>query len=279
MSLIPQLYRGLCDDAALFPPGNAPLSQALTNHFRYRAGDFADLIGNFICPAARLDDLRPLLSQATAKLEVSLTFPDGLSGLTQALAGAANIDTALVRGIEIALPAVAKPRTFFADLAATGVAATVDVYVEVPRDDRQQAVLDGIAQAGLRAKFRTGGVRADLYPNEHELAGFLLRARERDVAFKATAGLHHAVRNTDPATGFEQHGYLNLMLAAAAPADEMETLLALRDPLTITQRIGDLDPSVRSRFISFGTCSINEPLTELIDLGLLPASVTQGTRT
>jgi hypothetical protein len=276
MTSIPQLYRGLCDDAALFPPGNTPLHQALENHFHYRAGDFAELVGSFVCPAARLDELRSQLSESTPKFELSLTFPDGVGGLSQVLADAAGIDTVRVRAVEIALPTTATPREFFAELDATTATTTVDVYIEVPRDARREAVLDGIADVGLRAKFRTGGIRADLYPSEQELADSLRSAREREIAFKATAGLHHAVRNTDPHTGFQQHGYLNVMLAAAAPPAQVQALLALRDPAVIIERMRDLDPSVRSRFISFGTCSIDEPLAELLDLGLLPASLKHG---
>ena len=126
------------------------------------------------------------------------------------------------------MPAEASADEFFNELAAVPVDPSVDVYVEVPRDDRRTAVLDAIAAAGLRAKFRTGGIRADLYPSEAELADSIRAAVDRDIAFKATAGLHHAIRNTDPHTGFEQHGFLNLLLAAADPANA-ETLLAVRD--------------------------------------------------
>ena len=37
----------------------------------------------------------------------------------------------------------------------------------------------------------------------------------RSVPFKCTAGLHQAVRHTGATTGFEHHGYLNILLATA----------------------------------------------------------------
>jgi hypothetical protein len=273
MTQVPALYRSLCDDAALFPPGNAPLADALAAHFHYRTADFAELVGGFVCPAERLSELRHALAATTSALELTLTVPAGPAMLVGALADLEQLQGVALRTLEIAVPANATPYEFFADLAAAGLDPEVDVYVETPRDSRREPVLDGIAAAGLRAKFRTGGIHAELYPSEQELADSIRRATDRDIAFKATAGLHHAIRNTDPVTGFEQHGFLNLMLAAAASAADMETLLAMRDPVEIVRRIGDLEPSVRSRFISYGTCSIGEPLTELIDLGLLPASL------
>ena len=85
--------------------------------------------------------------------------------------------------------------------------------MEVPRDERRGDVIAALADTGLRAKFRTGGTTADAYPDERELADAIHQSLTHDVPFKATAGLHHAVRNTDTATGFEQHGFLNVIAA------------------------------------------------------------------
>jgi hypothetical protein len=119
---------------------------------------------------------------------------------------------------------------------------------------------------------RTGGTSADLYPAEPELAAAIHTAVTAGIRFKATAGLHHAIRNTDPVTGFEQHGYLNLLWAAQAAADgagpaDLKVILAVRDPATVVPAIAALTgPRV---FNSFGTCSITEPLDDLIALGLI----------
>ena len=37
------LLSGLVDDAALFPPGNAPMAEAVPSHLRFREQSFAEL--------------------------------------------------------------------------------------------------------------------------------------------------------------------------------------------------------------------------------------------
>ena len=77
----------------------------------------------------------------------------------------------------------------------------------------------GLAEQGDRAKMRCGGERT---PAVAELACVRRRGRRPRSPFKATAGLHHAVR-----TG-EQHGFLNLL--AAATFGYEEGALAETDP-------------------------------------------------
>ena len=48
---------------------------------------------------------------------------------------------------------------------------------------------------GAFAKVRTGGLTAESTPSSEALADFLCAAASRRVAFKATAGLHHPIRD------------------------------------------------------------------------------------
>ena len=130
---------------------------------------------------------------------------------------------------------------------------------------------------GHRAKLRTGGVRAALFPPPEELAAILRACVVRGVALKCTAGLHSAVRHTDPATGFTHHGFLNLLaacdaLAAGGPAAAAERWLRQDDAGAL---VGGWSPDrvarARAVFTSFGTCSVLEPVDDLIALGLLPS--------
>ena len=284
--LIPQRLAAFCDDAAIFPPGNLPLARAIPEHLAHAAADHGALVGPLVLSAQAVADLGPhVAGLAPGSLPVSLTVP-GPAALGRALARAARTPAVRLVSVEVPVPAEVGAAEVVPLIEAAlsrwwpGEAGRPTAYVEIPRDERRSELLAVLAGSKHRAKFRTGGVSADLYPGEAELAGAIAAAVAHGVPFKATAGLHHAIRNTDPRTGFEQHGFLNLLLATDAallgrPADALATILADRDAAGIARAVADLPVdrarAARAAFVSFGTCSIAEPLAELTELGLIEA--------
>jgi hypothetical protein len=264
------LLTGLCDDAALFPPGNAPLPVAVPAHAGHRSSAHAPLVGAFVFPAGRLGELADHLAQHPypGELALSLTAPTGTAAVRPALEQVDVMDSVSVVALEIAVPAEQSVDELFAALAE---------------------ILARMVGTPYAAKFRTGGIVAEAYPDEAELAAAVGTVVTTGVPFKATAGLHHAVRNTDPKTGFEQHGFVNLLAAvdavlSGADTDEVASVLAERDGAVLSARLGALSDDraaeVRRRFLSYGTCSIAEPLEDLLGLGLVPSTVspiTEGT--
>jgi hypothetical protein len=129
---------------------------------------------------------------------------------------------------------------------------------------------DEVARLGARAKIRCGG---DRVPSLDELAQFVRGCRERDVVFKATAGLHHAYP-----TAAGEHGFLNL-LAASVFGSEEEALSARPGAFELDAnsfrwngRVADAAELARIRstlFHSIGSCSFFEPVGELQALGML----------
>ncbi|MFG2249699.1 hypothetical protein [Spirillospora sp. NPDC048823] len=279
--MIPAFALGLCDDAAVFPPGLAPLAEAVPAHRHHRSAPYAALVGPLVLPATALRELDRLLTD-NDPFDLSITAPGGPCEAAKALATAADLPLDL-RGLEVAVPTGMGPDEFFRVLGRVDV----PLYVEVPRDARRPAMISAIAARGHRAKFRTGGVKANLYPGPDELAAAILAVVDAGVPFKATAGLHHPVRNTDRETGFHQHGFLNLLLATDAaldgrPVGDLAAILADRDARSVASRVARLGDrrtvAARAYFQSFGTCSITDPLTELADLGLLASALQETSR-
>ncbi|MBB4682701.1 hypothetical protein [Amycolatopsis jiangsuensis] len=267
--------RGLFDDAAVFPPGLAPLPDAVAAHDHHTTAWYADMVGPLVVSASALDELAAVLTGRGPSPAIVVTVPAGPDGIPDVLAKTADLPVTL-EGLEIAVPQGVDAST----LRCAVDSLPVPVAVEIPRDERRVPLLHALSGTGHRAKFRTGGTSAEAYPDEAELATVIREAAKAGVAFKATAGLHHAIRNTDAETGFEQHGFLNLLLATEAAAretsdEEVRSLLAERDAATVAARVRELPPQrlllARKRFTSFGTCSVTDPLTDLTDLGLIGA--------
>ena len=148
------------------------------------------------------------------------------------------------------------------------------------------AGLDAVAACGALAKIRTGGLTPDAFPHAPSLYRFLRACRDRGLAAKATAGLHHAVSGCYPLTyeaasaSAPMYGFLNVCTAAALVhmgATEDDVLRALNESSSAAFRFDDEGMEWRGRrfstndlramrqalFRSFGSCSLREPIDEL----------------
>jgi hypothetical protein len=272
-SVFADVFETFFDDAAVFPPGNMPMPQAVTDHGSHHRTWYAPTLGPFVCPAERLNELRAVWD-GRRPLPLSLLLP-GPAGLTALLQQAERISASPLKAVEVALP-VGMPLAEALRMLDDQLPEDVPCYLEVPRGAQQDSALDTLAATRYRAKFRTGGAEPEAHPDEWELAQAILSAVRRGVPFKCTAGLHHAVRHTDGV--LEQHGFLNVLLATAAAADgadrgDVAAVLAQRSSQEVTRQIRSVDPRrlmvARACFVSFGTCSIFDPITDLVALNLM----------
>jgi hypothetical protein len=278
---LPPVWRGLVDDAAIFPPGDAPIHEAASSHQARRHAPYADLVGTFV---VRDTDI-PLLRGTPLALSVVVTGGAGQ------IAGAAGLGRKLhvaIEGLEVALRDPADPvgaaRRVVAAVDAARTEGILDdhvpVYVEIPSSCPEPAWLaaaDEVAAAELRLKFRTGGLDAHAFPSASVVAAWIDAALDRETPFKCTGGLHRAVRHTGD-DGFEHHGFLNVLVATrqafdGSPRAEVVDLLEQREPAVLVEAARDLDlAGARRWFASFGSCSVSEPLDDLLALDLLEQS-------
>jgi hypothetical protein len=222
----------LIDHAPLFPPASLDMPAAVKEDARGRSSEHAWMLARFVCPASRLRELESEMGWADAP------------GLSVVL----DEDVALPPEAPVeAIEMVGPPRAGLPD---------VELFCEVPVDE-----LEAVAAAGARAKLRCGGARV---PSVEEVAAFFVAARDLELPFKATAGLHHPVRSE------REHGFLNFLCAAdraAAGAGEAELreVLAGTDPAAL----GTGSAKGRELFVSIGSCSFAEPVEDLRELGIL----------
>jgi hypothetical protein len=281
------LLHHLLDDASLFPPGNLPMPAAVAAHTSHQTAWFSELTGPFVCPETKIAVLGRALTAANRPwIDFSLVVTGGTKAVTAAVDAVAADARLRLRSVEVPAAKDEDPARAIADAAAaldSVPLAGATGYIEYPLtaiSDPATAwpLLEVAEQRGYRPKLRTGGVTPEAFPAETTLAGCLATVAGHRIRFKCTAGLHHAVRCTDADTGLDQHGFLNVLLAVGAAVcdaevGEIAAILGQRDQAAIAAAVRALDPEtaaeIRWLFSSFGTCSIKEPIADLVSLGLL----------
>ena len=298
-SLRPYLA-GLIDYAGLFPPAKLDMQTAVRNYAEYRAGADRDLLGRFVLPSSRLGEFaeasRGLLDRGDGSVPWSLSVlvaedvPDARraileftsSHLSSSDAGHALCDVVELRALD-EQQVIDAAKIFPQPLCC---------FFEISPEPGFERMLEVIGTVRSAAKIRTGGVTSESFPSSQAIVRFVAACSELGIAFKATAGLHHALCGTYPLTYDSDsprgmmYGFLNVFLASAfirKGIGEPDACSILEEDLIeafsfresgVSWREYDLNRDdlrmARSElFLSFGSCSFSEPVGEARALGLI----------
>ena len=298
------LLEHLIDDAGLFPPAALPMDLALRAHLRHAESAYAWIGGAFVVPASRIGELadrrepsRPLTLSVILDAAMSAKGNTVRADLDRVARAA--LDAAPVASVELRTPQTLDAAGLgraIASVAAHYPGQSIAFFSEAPYAagwpappaDTLAMVAEAraAAPAGVTvgAKLRCGGPSPGATPSSEDVAAFLIAAQTHGVPWKATAGLHHPVRGIY--AGSMMHGFLNLFIAAVAlhagalDASRVLDVIAEEDPralLVDPMHVGwrdvrveaDAVAAARAHAVSFGSCSFDEPVNGLRELGLL----------
>jgi hypothetical protein len=292
MTELREFFSGLIDYAGLFPPASQDMEAAVREYATHSAGQDADLLGRFVVPVTRLEEFVTAISRHVQ--------PNGAKWTVSAIA-AEHPDvtrTAIDRfnsSQSVAVcDSVEMPVASYDDIVQAVAAFPDDLalFLEVSPHSDPIALLREIALTPASAKLRTGGVVESAIPASEQVVRFLEVCVEEGVPFKATAGLHHAIRGRYPLTyesssaSAVMFGYLNIFLGAAfcAAGSSRSAVLGVveetdparfrvdargvwwRDHVVVHEQLAVVRQTVAS---SFGSCSFTEPVAEARSLKLI----------
>ncbi len=286
MNPIRILLNSAIDYAGLFPPASLGMVEAVANYHEYRTGQFSWALGRFVVTASRLPELQDCMQEAQGPLTLSVVAgADPAGDLNRIAKLERHIPAALVEAIEWKAHSTAEIDQVLSVFSGSRI------YFEIPVD-AAGVWIEEIARKGARAKVRTGGTTPGMFPSPSQLAQFIGCCAYAHVAFKATAGLHHLLRSAHPLT-YEpsspvgkMYGFFNVLFASAAAfaGEDMKTVeQILREEKMDSFKIDSAGigwrnlriscsilSAMRERFfISFGSCSFEEPISETKALGIL----------
>jgi hypothetical protein len=283
MSAMRALMTGLVDYAGLFPPASLDMTSAVRRYREDLSGEDSWALGRFVVPAMRLNEFSAVFNEVCCG-EHEPVWPLSVLASGNTASDEEAMD-ALVRGpfiidsLEMKAGSAVQAEPLLKDLRVRRV-----TYVEFAQGNTP-AALTLLARFGARAKIRTGGLTVESVPSTEEVSKFLVACARAKVAFKATAGLHHAVRGVYRLTYEREskrammHGFVNVFLAAvlAYRGEDAQALIeTLNEKEASAFVFGDDNvrwhrfdagvdeiEAVRREFaISYGSCSFSEPLEE-----------------
>ena len=279
------LLQGLFDFAGLFPPARLGMETAVAGYLQHAQSSEAWMLNRFVVTASRLEEFAAVWNaegRRTGSTELTVVSTNWLEDRPLVKSFQDRGDpTCQVTSIETKELAVLEDPDLH-----------LDVYLEIPLSADPTTLLARLNGERQFAKMRTGGLTQETFPTPDAVAEFLVSCHAARVAFKATAGLHHPVAGQRPASCdadaplVEMHGFVNVLLAAVAAQREegksqlVELLVAGEDDIRIEAdgvhcgnwscTAADIQQTRHSSFHSIGSCSFDEPVEDLTQLGWLP---------
>lgn len=288
------LLAEIVDYAGLFPPAQLSMPEAVINYATYKNSNYKWMLGRFVVPVARLDEFaesgRDFFSRDEKAWRLSVLASEDVYETVREIEDF-NVqykNRAVCDALEIKANTGAQ-----IEQIAESIPPELETYFEIPIDENLGDSIATLAIVGRRAKIRTGGITPNAFPNAFEIARFVRTCIAANVPFKATAGLHHPLRCTKSLT-YEKdapvgamHGFLNVFLATAflrlgykanlineLLEDDWAASFAFDDNGVVWREehfvsTAQLKILREKNIISFGSCSFDEPIADLQEIGIL----------
>jgi hypothetical protein len=288
------LLSEIVDYAGLFPPAALSMPEAVINYATYKNSNYKWMLGRFILSVDRLDEFlesaADFISRADEPWKLSVLAGEDIYAAIRKIEefNAANAPRAVIDCIEVKADDASQ-----IDKIVEAMPNGSQTYFEIPIGMELAELAVNLALKSQRAKLRTGGTTPEAFPPVKMITRFIRTCIAANVPFKATAGLHHPVRCYKPLTYEAEapegmmNGFLNLFLAVGfARAGFKPGLIEeiLEDEFVENFEFDaggvlwrqehylntHLLKILREKNItSFGSCSFEEPIADLREIGLL----------
>jgi hypothetical protein len=295
MASVKTLLEGAIDYAGLFPPAALSMPEAIINYATYRNSNYNWMLGRFVVQAARLDEFSQIAGDFVSRDAVNAWRVSVIAGddLYDTIKRIQEFNAAYGPGLVCDTVEIKGVNAGLIENAANSMPSNITAYFELDLDENLGDLISTLSLTGQPAKIRTGGLTPESFPSTHDIIRFVRACMAADVPFKATAGLHHPIRCFKPLTyesdapSGTMHGFLNLFLMTGfAREGYRPTLLeeVMEDEFEEVFKFEDQAIKWRDEFVlgtrqleilrekgiqSFGSCSFDEPVSELQAMGVL----------
>ena len=322
----------LIDYAGLFPPANLPLDEAIDDYIIHLKGENSWMLGRFIIPVAKLNELDPLIPLFDEIGPLGLTVLGSGGKSNDEYLSKVSEDIAKINGYrskhggkveievyECKLPSNSPSREImekatnllndnglshyheFPELPEVGINYSTDED-ESSWDDEIPPVVSMISELkGAGIKLRCGGIVKEAFPSVEQVAAMIQTCALIGIPMKCTAGLHHPIRHFADEYDAFMHGFINIFGAGVftsnfpEPQNSQEKfrMFIMLSHLISEQKsdnfdfgngkmvwkVGDDRGAIfefsneniancrKKGIISYGSCSFQEPINDLKQLG------------
>jgi hypothetical protein len=322
-----QLMNRIIDYAGLFPPAKLGMSEAVSNYAKYKSEADAWMLSRFICPANRLPEFGQEFRKITNpripwKMSVlvgkGVTPEEYFDSLNQDILNLSRFVESFGKDIVVDFMETRLPAELFEVITVESVTSfvislsnilkkhrvtQVVLFLEIDQSKNWEnnvstfiGFLSHVLQlvsdldcilSGIGFKLRCGGLDATAFPSSQQVSVAIEKCTLNNVAFKATAGLHHPVRHFNQGVNTKMHGFLNVFGAALLafkhklPLEKIKQIVEDENPdnFIFTDSLfkwnkleistSEIQSFRLEKVISFGSCSFDEPREDLRSLNLL----------
>ncbi len=290
------LLTEIIDYAGLFPPSQVSMADAVLNYATYRNSNYGWMLGRFVLPVSRLEEFYESANEFLPKAgkgvwRLSVLAGEDLNATVRTINefNRKHSERSVCDVLEVKAATVSKIEN-----TITALPKAITPYFEIATSGR--TFVDLIATLGIKkqkAKIRTGGVTREDFPPTRDIIRFVRTCMAANVPFKATAGLHHPIRCFKPLTYAPDapqgtmHGFLNMLMMTGFARESFRVSLLeeiLEEEFEEVFQFDEAGVSWRSSnylslshighlrtrgMHSFGSCSFDEPVADLKELGIL----------